>query len=89
MWTDREIEIAKSLIIEDVQLFLKKVFVDIKTMDGLEVLEKNIVALNDEDYGKLMKIHYLAKEENKKKLALIKQIANRKKQGGSGAIAPR
>jgi len=93
MWSEREIAIAKSLTEPDVAAFLQKVFVGIVTMDGKEVLEKNIVALNDEEYGKLMKIHYLAKEENKKKLALIKQISVRQpqKEGEqkSSAIAPR
>lgn len=77
MWSEREIAVAKMLQEPDTQAFLRKIFTEIKTLDGLEVLEMNIVALSDEEYGKLMKIHYLAKEENKKKLGLIRQIAQK------------
>ena len=90
MWTEREIAIAKSLTEPDYQAFLRKIFTEIKTMDGLEVLEMNIVALSDDEYGKLMKIHYLAKEENKKKLGLIRQIAQKgETEKKPVAIAPR
>lgn len=77
MWTEREIAIAKSLQEPDTFAFITKIFTELKTVDGLEVLEMNIVALDDEEYGKLMKIHYLSKVENKKKLGLIKQIASK------------
>lgn len=75
MWTEREIAIAKSLQEPETFAFITKIFTELKTLDGLEVLEMNIVALDDAEYGKLMKLHYLSKVENKKKLALIKQIA--------------
>lgn len=94
MWNEREIAIAKSLIEPDTFAFLRKVFTEIKTLDGIEVLEKNIVALDDAEYGKLMKVHYLSKEENKKKLTLLRQIAQKTppKEGEAKtvpAIAPR
>jgi Na+-translocating ferredoxin:NAD+ oxidoreductase RnfG subunit len=88
-WTEREIQIAKSLQEKNTQSFLKKVFTQIQTNNG-EVLEKNVVALDDAEYGRLMKVHYLSKQENLAKLNLIAKIA---KSGASGkkmgAIAPK
>lgn len=90
MWTEREIAIAKALQEPDMKAFLTKIFTELKTNDGLEVLEMNIVALDDAAYGKLMKIHYLSKIENKKKLSLIAQIAQKSPTDKKvTAIAPR
>lgn len=89
MWTEREIEIAKQLIEPETKAFLEKVFTKINTSNG-EILEQNIVALDDAEYGRLMKVCYLARKENKAKIDLITKIA-RTKQGEqkTSAIAPR
>lgn len=84
-WTDREIVIAKQLSDPEVMEFLRKVFVDIHTQKG-EVLEMNVAALDDAEYGRLMKVLYMTREENKAKLNLIKIISNKKQ---SGEVEPR
>lgn len=87
--TEREIAIAKQLIEPDTKKFLEKIFVTLKTSNG-EVLEQNIAALDDAEYGRLMKVCYLARKENEAKLNLISKIAKTvKKNGEKSAIAPR
>jgi len=77
-WTEREITIAKVLSEKETQDFLRKVFVDIHTQKG-EVLKMNIAALDDAEYGRLMKVLYMTKEENKEKINLIAKIAKMNK----------
>ena len=88
-WSEREIGLAKVLQEPDMQAFLRKVFTEIKTSNG-EELQKNVVALDDAEYGRLMKVHYLSTVENKAKLNLIAKVSkmnpNEKK---TVAIAPR
>jgi biopolymer transport protein ExbD len=88
-WTEREIAIAKQLSDKETQDFLRKIFIDLHTDKG-EVLKMNIAALDDAQYGRLMKVLYMTKEENKEKVNLIARIA---KMGKSGelprAIAPK
>jgi hypothetical protein len=88
-WTEREIAVAKTLQEPDIQNLLKKVFTQIITSNG-EILEKNVVALDDAEYGRIMKVHYLVKEEAKAKLNLIASISKKKVgEQKTGAIAPR
>lgn len=87
-WTEREISLAKTLQEPDMQAFLRKVFTEIKTSNG-EELQKNIVALDDAKYGRLMKVHYLSSVENKAKLNLIAKIAKMDLPKKASAIAPR
>jgi biopolymer transport protein ExbD len=77
-WTEREITIAKVLSEKETQDFLRKVFVDIHTQKG-EVLKMNIAALDDAEYGRLMKVLYMTKEENKEKINLIAKISKMNK----------
>lgn len=88
MWSEREIAVAKMLQEPDTQAFLKKIFTQIVTSNG-EVLEKNIVALDDAEYGRLMKVHYLVKEETKARLNLIASIAKKGVEKKDIAKAPR
>ena len=83
-WTEREIAIAKSLSEKETQDFLRKVFVDIHTENG-EVLKKNIAALDDAQYGRLMKVLYMTRLECKAKINLIARIAKM----GRGDTAPK
>lgn len=87
-WTEREIAIAKQLQEPDVKAFLEKIFTQIVTSNG-DVLAKNIVALDDAEYGRLMKVHHLSKTENKAKLDLIAKVAKKDAGKPSSAIAPR
>lgn len=68
-------------------------FVDIVTNKG-EILEKNIASLDDAEYGRLMKIIYFSREENKAKLNMIAKISNQKPETDAAkkatpAIAPK
>ena len=87
-WTERDISLAKQLQEPDMQAFLRKIFIQVNTQNG-EVLEKNIVALDDAEYGRLMKVYYLSKEENKAKMNLIAKISKMDVKKGSPTIAPR
>lgn len=73
-WTEREIQIAKTLQEPDAQAFIKKIFTEIQTSNG-ETLKKNVVALDDAAYGRLMKVNYLAAQENKARIDLIAKIS--------------
>ncbi len=92
MWSEREINIAKQLQEPATLAFLRKVFVDIATNKG-EVLASNLVALDDAEYGRMMKVVYLAKEENKAKLNLIAKVSHMKPEVAGEkavvALAPR
>lgn len=88
MWTDKERAIARALLEPDYMAFLKKVFVDLKAANGND-LDKNIASLDNERYGELMKVVYLASQENKSRLNLIRQAAQPPKKAGSAATAPR
>lgn len=87
-WSEREIAVAKMLQEPDTQAFLRKVFTQIVTSNGQEI-EKNVVALDDAEYGRIMKVHYLVKEETKAKLNLIAAISKKKPEEKKIAIAPR
>ena len=88
-WTEREIAIAKSLSDKETQDFLRKVFVDIHTENG-EVLKKNVAALDDAEYGRLMKVLYMTRIECKEKINLIARISKMNKSGEAPrAIAPK
>lgn len=88
-WTEREIAIAKQLSEKETQNFLSKVFVDLHTENG-EVLKKNIAALDDAVYGRLMKVLYMTRLENKEKINLIARISKMSKAGEAPrAIAPK
>ena len=76
-WTEREITIAKQLSEKDIQDFLRKVFVDLHTDKG-EVLKANIAALDDAEYGRLMKVLYMTKLECREKINLIARISKTK-----------
>lgn len=88
MWSDREKAIAKELINDETLAFLKKVFVDISPSLS-EKLDSNIVALDDAEYGRLMKVKYLSGKENTARLALIRTIAQSDKEKPKVAIAPK
>jgi hypothetical protein len=88
-WTEREIAIAKQLNEKDTQDFLRKVFVDLHTDKG-EVLKANIAALDDAEYGRLMKVLYMTKLECREKINLIARVAKMSKAGEvPRAIAPK
>jgi hypothetical protein len=89
-WTEREIAIAKQLSEKETRDFLRKVFVDLHTENG-EVLKKNIAALDDAQYGRLMKVLYMTRLECKEKINLIARIAKitKKENGAPKTLAPK
>lgn len=90
-WSEQEIAIAKQLTEPQVLRFLIKVLTEIHTSNG-EILEKNIVALDDAEYGRLMKVNFLSRKENKAKIGLIQKIAKmtpNKEKEAPRSIAPR
>lgn len=88
MWTERDITVAKTLVDPETLAFLRKVFIETHTSNG-DVLEKNIVALDNERYGELMKVLHLTKQESKAKIDLIQKIAKTKPEGKAPTKAPR
>lgn len=88
-WSEREIAIAKQLVEPDTLAFLRKVFTEVHTDKG-EILAKNIVALDDAEYGRLMKVLFFSREENKAKLNLIVKVSKTKTgEQATPAIAPK
>lgn len=76
-YTEREIIIAKQLSEPETLAFLKKIFVELHTDKG-EVLKGNIAALDDAQYGRLMKVLYMTRLENKEKINLVQRISKMK-----------
>jgi hypothetical protein len=89
-WTEREIAIAKQLSEKDTQDFLRKVFVELHTQNG-ETLKMNVAALDDAEYGRLMKVLYMTRLENKEKINLIARISKTKPatEGVKKVLAPK
>jgi hypothetical protein len=89
-WTEREIAIAKLLSEKDTQDFLRKVFVELHTQNG-ETLKMNVAALDDAEYGRLMKVLYMTRLENKEKINLIARISKTKPatEGVKKVLAPK
>ena len=91
-WTETDRANALTLMEPSMLEFITKIFVKSQVSGGKdlkEVLKKNIAALDDDEYGRLMKVVYLTSEENKHRLNLIKQIAQKPKEKADTAIAPR
>ena len=87
-WSEREIAIAKQLCELETEAFLRKVFVELHTQKG-KILEMNVAGLDDAEYGRLMKVLFLTREENKEKINLLKIISNKKQNTGEKkALAP-
>lgn len=87
-WTDREKTIAKQLIEPDTLEFIKKVFTKINTDSRLA----GNIALDDAEYGRLMKVEYLTKKNNENRVHLIAKVAqmsDKKKDTKNPKIAPR
>ena len=89
-WTEHEIAIAKLLSEKDTQDFLRKVFVELHTQNG-ETLKMNVAALDDAEYGRLMKVLYMTRLENKEKINLIARISKTKPatEGVKKVLAPK
>lgn len=89
MWTDQEQAIAKTLVEPETLALIEKVFITVSPSLN-EALEKNIVALDDAEYGRLMKIKYLSGKENEYRINLLKKLARPTSEGkDKTAIAPR
>ena len=86
-WTDREKGIAKQLLEPDVFAFIKKIFT---TINVDKTLAGNI-ALDDSEYGRLMKVEYLTRKNNKDRVNLIAKVSamGEKKESKTPKIAPK
>ena len=61
--------------------FLEEIFIpEYSVLHGST--ERNIVALDDEQYGKAMKLFYLKREENRLAIEQIKQIGKKSETKG-------
>ena len=61
--------------------FLEEIFIpEYSVLHG--TTEKNILALDDEQYGKAMKLFYLKREENRLAIEKIKQIGKKSETKG-------
>jgi hypothetical protein len=89
-WSEQEIAIAKQLSEKSTQDFLRKVFVELHTQNG-ETLKMNVAALDDAEYGRLMKVLYMTRLENKEKINLIARISKTKSatEGVRKVLAPK
>jgi hypothetical protein len=90
-WSEQEVVYAKQLQEPGMKRFLEKIFTELKTNKVMDKLEQTITIADDAQYGQLMKAHFIAKEENKHKLALINTISKSgvDKNAKPAAIAPR
>lgn len=89
-WTDREKVIAKQLTEPDVLAFIKKIFTQINTDSKLA----GNIGLDDAEYGRLMKVEYLTRQNNKNRVNLIAKVAaqhkdKKDKDNKNPKIAPR
>ena len=71
-YSEHELALMKSLATEEMLQLLKKIFVDMPSAN-LSSLDKNIVALSDEQYGQLMKVKYLTQKDNESRIDFIKK----------------
>ena len=75
MWSDKERTIAKQLADEETLAFLFRVFTELEDNEE-QKLKENIVALDDAEYGQLMKVMHLTKVRTKKRIDLIRKISH-------------
>jgi hypothetical protein len=87
MYTEQEIQIAKSLIEEDTMAFLVKVFTESKSTEESKLLSN--VLLDDAQYGQLAKVIRINHIRNDKTLKHIIQVANSKREKRDIAQAPK
>lgn len=78
----------KTLVDEEYLQLITKIFVEMPSANEKE-LDKNIVALNNEEYGQLMKVKYLREKDNISRIDLIKQQVKTVPNSSSSANAPR
>lgn len=87
-FTEHELGVMKSLADEETIALLKKIFVDMPSAN-LAALDKNIVALPDAEYGQLMKVKYLTKQDNESRIDFIKKATKEKRVKENRPLAPK
>tara|TARA_R110000850_G_scaffold21518_1_gene63379 strand:- start:65 stop:334 length:270 start_codon:yes stop_codon:yes gene_type:complete len=87
-FTEHEVSVMKGIADEETLALLKKIFVDMPSANYVE-LTKNIVGLDNEKYGELMKVVYLAKKDNLARIDIIKKATRTKTEGKASVHAPR
>jgi hypothetical protein len=88
MWTEQEKLIAKTLCEPDVYALLTKLFTHPNFDISEQEVSKNVVALDNEKYGELMKVAYMVKQDNLNRLKVLKTISATPS-GRPIAIAPK
>ena len=88
MYTEQEVDIAKSLTDEGTMAFLKKVFTE--EIDKEEEKIKGNILLDDAEYGRIVKVIHLNQTRNVKRLEHILTVSKIKKPGEKKPVhAPR
>jgi len=85
-YTEREIQVAKTLNDPDTLAFLNKLLTEKYAAEDQS--EKNVIALSNERYGEIMKVNFLVREHVRGALRRIKTLAVEKPEQ-SPAVAPR
>ena len=85
-FTEHEISVMKGLSDPETLALLKKIFIDMPSANYVE-LTKNIVALDDDAYGRLMKVKYLSEKDNKSRIEFIVKATKEKTERKGSTIA--
>lgn len=78
----------KTLADEETLALIQKIFIDMPSANFVE-LTKNIVALDNAQYGELMKVMYLTKKDNQSRINFIKTQTKQKAERKAGTMAPK
>ncbi len=87
-FTEQEISTMKGLSDPETIALLKKIFIDMPSANFAE-LKKNIVALDNEKYGELMKIQYFTEKDNKSRIEFIVKATKQRDEKKTRPHAPR
>jgi hypothetical protein len=87
-FSEHELTVMRSIADEETLALIKKIFVDMPSAN-LAALDKNIVALDDAEYGQLMKVKHLTKVDNQSRIDFIKKQTKERKEKKDAPHAPR
>lgn len=87
-FSEHEIAVMRSISDPETMALLKKIFIDMPSANFTE-LTKNIVVLDNERYGELMKVIYLTKKDNQSRINFIKSQTKEKAEKTVKPLAPK
>lgn len=87
-FSEHELTVMKGISDPETMALLHKIFVDMPSANFAE-LSKNIVALDNREYGELMKIVYLTKKDNESRIEFIKKATKEKSDKPPKLLAPK